>query len=612
MTTGSTTRGGWGWPHQQERARIKPTVDAGNGYCTEPVCLYADRWIDPSEPWDLAHDRDNGGYHGPAHAKCNRSEGATYRNQGGRHDVEFLSNRTPLTPLRTLPHTHGEGDEPRFSGVALRPELLWAAHIESAPAWLAPYLDVPEDAAPPLAMTPVHERAVGSYGPAAIEWLEESAGIVLRWWQRLAIVRQLEHDAEGALCWTVTVESASRRVGKSVRLRGGALWRLEHAHLFGEPQLAIHTGKDLAIVREIQRKAWTWAGARGWRVVKAIGRESIENGDHRWLARSIDAVYGYDVTLGMVDEGWAVDGATVSDGLEPAALERSSPQIVLTSTAHRRATGLMRTRIKDALVVDDGETLLLLWSVPDGADMGLLATWRAASAHWSPARARMIASKYAKASAGQQDEEFDDPDPMAGFASQYLNRWQLGTVRPDTVIDPELWAACAGIAERIGEPSYAVDVESGLLSASIASAGAAEGGRCWVDVERHEGIEWVAGRLAELGIGTVAMVARGASAALATALEDAGVLVMLLDNGAAIQACGTFQGDVLAGRIVNPDWPVLNDAVAAAQKRDVGDQGGWVFGRKKSGRDISALEACAWAKWLHDKGLHYDVMESFL
>ncbi|MBM6705401.1 HNH endonuclease, partial [Sutterella massiliensis] len=87
----------------------------------------------------------------------------------------------------------------------------------------------------------------------ACSWIESTQRITLRWWQRLAITRQLEHDEQGQLVWRVVVESAPRRAGKSVRLRGVALWRLEHgAELFGEPQLVVHTGKDVAIVREIQ------------------------------------------------------------------------------------------------------------------------------------------------------------------------------------------------------------------------------------------------------------------------------------------------------------------------------------------------------------------------
>lgn len=77
----STTTRGYGRSHQQQRARWRPTVEAGDAYCAEPICIHQDgRWIEPGTPWDLAHDRDHGGYLGPAHRACNRSEGATYGN----------------------------------------------------------------------------------------------------------------------------------------------------------------------------------------------------------------------------------------------------------------------------------------------------------------------------------------------------------------------------------------------------------------------------------------------------------------------------------------------------------------------------------------------------
>ena len=67
--------------HKHERARWKRIVDYGDGYCAEYFCLERDRWIEPGTPWDLAHDRDTGGYLGAAHARCNRAEGARFGNR---------------------------------------------------------------------------------------------------------------------------------------------------------------------------------------------------------------------------------------------------------------------------------------------------------------------------------------------------------------------------------------------------------------------------------------------------------------------------------------------------------------------------------------------------
>ena len=71
----------YGGLHKRERERWRPVVAAGAAYCAEPVCLMDTRWIQPDTPWDLAHDRTTRRYHGPAHRRCNRSEGATYRLQ---------------------------------------------------------------------------------------------------------------------------------------------------------------------------------------------------------------------------------------------------------------------------------------------------------------------------------------------------------------------------------------------------------------------------------------------------------------------------------------------------------------------------------------------------
>lgn len=80
----STTARGYGAAHQAERARWQPTIDRGEGRCAELICLMPTRVIQPGRRWDLAHDRTTGGYLGPAHPKCNRTEGATYRQHGQR------------------------------------------------------------------------------------------------------------------------------------------------------------------------------------------------------------------------------------------------------------------------------------------------------------------------------------------------------------------------------------------------------------------------------------------------------------------------------------------------------------------------------------------------
>jgi hypothetical protein len=330
--------------------------------------------------------------------------------------------------------------------------------------WLADLLQPPDDFSWPRYMTGLHPDAVGSYGAEAEEWITQEHGVVLRHWQSLALRRQLEHDSAGDLVWQSVVESTPRRAGKSIRLRCVALERIGHPGRYGEQQLVLHCGKDAWIAREIHRRAWNWAKVYGWHVKQQNGSEEVETPDgSRWLVRGAPSVYGYDVGLGIVDEAWGVDPLVVDDGLEPALMERTNPQLWLLSTAHRRATSLMRKRIDTALAqIASGEvadTLLMLWCAGRGDDIGDPRTWQAASPHWSAQRLKMIGGKYERALLGEADSEVDDPDPLEGFRAQYLNVWPQSTKRrvvPGQPVVTEVeWGQLCGLARPAGPAAVA-------------------------------------------------------------------------------------------------------------------------------------------------------------
>lgn len=494
--------------------------------------------------------------------------------------------------------------------------LAWDPARLAAYEWLRPLVAVPEDASPPLAMSLPPADAVGSYGAGAVEWIESEQRIRLRWWQRLAITRQLEHREDGSLCHRVVVESAPRRAGKSVRVRGLALWRMAHPELFGEVQTVIHTGSDVAICREIQRGAWRWATEiADWTVTRGNGKEAIETPDgDRWLVRAQDAVYGYDVCLGIVDEGWKVKPDTVSEGLEPATLERLSPQLHLTSTAHRRATSLMRSWLQTALTGDDPEVLLLLWAAPAGSDPGDPEVWRAASPHWSEDRRRMIAKKYAKALAGEADPHADDPDPMAGFTAQYLNIWPLRRL-PDQAIDPDAWKNCGkgegldGVRDRV---AMVLDLSPDLRSAVLYAAAVLDDGRVAIDFRKAwEGQGCTAqvrrelpGVLARSKPRRFGWLPDGPTAALTADLAaqategrtdwpPEGVEVEPLKETPAV--CMGFAALVDAGQVLHSNDPLLNAQVEAAQWLPRGSLR--VFSRRGAGH-VNAVYAAAGAAHL--------------
>jgi hypothetical protein len=496
----ATNAGGWGGRRSQElRRHFATTLPQPCGLCGEVV--------HPGDEWVLGHIKSRMAY-----------PELTFQLDNLRAEHRSCSNRTgSATKQEVRDRRAAEGDVIRggvirnggrtgssvSGGTALREEsapvralsppvtpvspVFDPASLEDVP-WCADLLDIPADASWPRYMTPVHPDAVGSYGGDFEEWLLTQQGITMRHWQRLASRRQLEFNADGELCWQTVVESCPRRAGKSTRLAGIATWRMAHPELFGEVQTVIHTGSDMAICREIQRRAWRWAeDVAGWVVMRANGKESMEThrGD-RWLVRAQSAVYGWDCSLGLVDEGWDVPPAVVDEGLEPALLERLQPQLVLTSTAHRRATPLMRRRIAAALagMGEDWDTLLMLWAAGPDDDIGEEATWRAASPHWSPQRLKMISGKYERAMRGEADPEADDLDPIEGFKAQFLNVWPEAAPKVSTgepIFTAASWASLNGY-EPAGAPAVAAVENWFAEGVSVALATPLEDGTVGVTV----------------------------------------------------------------------------------------------------------------------------------
>lgn len=77
---GTARQRGYDTEHEKRRQELAPDVEAGRAYCAELICLEPSRWIAPGSDWDLAHNREvPGTYLGPAHARCNRAEGARFK-----------------------------------------------------------------------------------------------------------------------------------------------------------------------------------------------------------------------------------------------------------------------------------------------------------------------------------------------------------------------------------------------------------------------------------------------------------------------------------------------------------------------------------------------------
>lgn len=454
------------------------------------ACLRCGRPVQPWDRWELDHatPRALGGDDDdtwPAHAECNAAHGARLGAELQRIGRAFLTGDAALGSLRPSELPPG-----RPSPIAAEPDEIAldspdpSSSVWDAAEWLAPFRDVPADSAWPRYMSAPHPAAVGSFGADAVAWLAEQVGIELRYWQALSLVRALEHDDAGELVWLEVDLTTPRQVGKSVDLRSVATWRTHASARFGEPQLVMHTGKDLAVCQEVMRPARAWARSRGGYVVReANGQTEITTpDDSRWLVRGRYSVYGYAASMALVDECWDVASEVVEDGLEPTMLDRRSPQTWLVSTAHRKATSLFPIRRAGAAasLLEPSSALLLEWSVPASTPIDDRAAWRTASPYWSPARERLLEAKLARALAGVSDDP-DEDDPAESFRSQFLNVWPARrsiSGRDEPLTDEPTWRAAADLSAAVapGAPlTLAVEDHFGLGAAACAAGLLADG-----------------------------------------------------------------------------------------------------------------------------------------
>ena len=204
------------------------------------------------------------------------------------------------------------------------------------------------------------------------------------------------------------------------------------------------------------------------------------------MVRAQSAVYGLTASLATIDEGWAVPVSILDDALDPTTTEAEDSQILLSSTAHRKATSLMigrRSRALDNLLTGDGG-LILEWSAPRDAALDDRQAWRQASPHWTPKREKKIASRLEGALSGESDD-VDEPDPLASFRSQWLNIWPsrrpIKNVKGELLIDTDLWDALRGEVHDNPDKVYVGVEDHSGLGASIAAVCVQPDGKLGLD-----------------------------------------------------------------------------------------------------------------------------------
>lgn len=196
-----------------------------------------------------------------------------------------------------------------------------------------------------------------------------------------------------------------------------------------------------------------------------------------------------------------------------------------------------------------------------------------------------------------------DRDPT-GFARSVLNITDRSTAGT-APIDVNAWQALhieAPARDRV--VAFGVDVAAGQSAAVIVACTVVDEVAVVEVVDYRPGHDWIAGRCAELygrwPVQTIAgdFAGQSPAAVLARPLEAAGLPVDRLALVDVAAAAADFVAAVRSGTVRHVPHPALDDAVAAARRRPVGD-GSWTFQRLDAAADTSPLIAAAFARWSH-------------
>jgi len=292
----------------------------------------------------------------------------------------------------------------------------------------------------------------------------------------------------------------------------------------------------------------------------------------------------------------------VEDGIEPTLSERLSGQLVIFSTAHRRATALVPLRRAGIFAgwADESTSLLLEWSAPVGAELDDRDAWRLASPHWTPKRERLLEAKLRRVEQGESEDP-DEDDARESFRSQYLNIWPARRLvaagrRALPLCDGDTWSHAADLYATPGEESpVTVAVEDWLgLAAAAAAATLLPDGRVlvWGDTfaTRSDAYAW-----ASFVVGNRAgcRLLVGASMGKAEAAEAVpGVELSTANSATSRAALPLVRSLVLSGRLAHSGDEELARQVTNNRLAPVA-AGGLAIAHTGPRHDL--LKAMAWA-----------------
>lgn len=425
--------------------------------------------------------------------------------------------------------------------------------------------------------------------------IAERLGKPLMPWQRLVADVGGELDDDGIPIYRDVVITVPRQNGKTMLVLSWELQRALGWEHRGPQRISYsaQTGNDARkkLIEDqvpILERHKAAIGVR--RINQGMGNESVLwlNGSRLVLMNSTESAgHGKTVNLGVKDELFADSDDRRDQALRPSMLTVEDAQVLSLSTM-----GTEESMPWNALV-DRGRAAVdahkrdgiayFEWSAGDDEDPDDPATW------WGC----MPAMGFTVRESTVRHERDNTKD--GEFRRAYLNQ---RTKSDDRVIPQTAWdAVCDAKAQPNGRLVFSLDVPNDNRGGSIVAA----------SIGRHPVLEVIegdypTGRLvarateinAKWGGATWAVDGTGPANRLVPDLERAGLRVHSFAARELIDACGGFFDAVMDATMTVRAHPSLDDAVAAAAKREVGDA--WAWTRKNSNGNIAPLVAATLAR----------------
>lgn len=432
--------------------------------------------------------------------------------------------------------------------------------------------------------------------------LEDEIRQVLAWsdlilddWQDSFLIDALRMGYDGKWAAFEAAGVVPRQNGKGAIMEARQLAGL---FVFGE-RLQVHTAHEFKTCSEhfLRVKGLIENSTQLMQQVRIIrtgaGEQGIElhTGERlRFLARSRSSIRGFSADVVYFDEAFELPVATIGSVL-PALSARPNPQAWYMSSAPHFTSEFLHSLLRRAESDDPGALFLRAWENEPDTRPDDVEAWRRVN----PALGTRIEESFV---ASEMRTLCGTPEGVSEFNRERLGIREGGDGSAG-VIPIARWEALAvPVPTRIDSVAYGLAVAPDASWSSVGSAGRLPGGDLYVDsVKFEQGTSWVLEFLSDL-FGRKRTPIRidpgGSAGAFIRPLKEAGVDVVEVASREYQQACGELLAAVEGNRIRHIDQTALNMAVAAAGRRDVGKEGGWVWVRPGA-VDISPLKAATLA-----------------